>query len=138
MVLRDKVDDIDLSIRFKYGIHSIFLFVDSNSQFSDIASELLDIIQERFPDGLKTDREAPPTTVPDDSSRIEFATLKVPGDPTQGWNPLRAAADDKPLAKGLKDNQIVAFAFREDDDEDIGEEGFQVAFPTYEEEEMEE
>ncbi|ETS84518.1 hypothetical protein PFICI_02543 [Pestalotiopsis fici W106-1] len=138
MVRRDKVDDIDLSIRFKYGVHSIFLFVDSNSQFSDIASELLEIIKERFPDGLKADREAPPVAVPDDSSSIEFAVLTVPSDPSQGWTPLRAAPDDKPLAKGLKDNQIVAFAFRDEDAEDVDEEGFQVAFPTYEEEEMEE
>ncbi|KAI4595334.1 hypothetical protein KJ359_007008 [Pestalotiopsis sp. 9143b] len=137
-VQRDQVDDTDLSIRFKYGIHTIFLFVDPNSTFADVASELLQVTQERFPNGMNADKDTPPAAVPEDSSRVEFAVLAVPSDPSQGWTPLRAAADDKLLSKGLKDNQIVAFAFRDEDDEDIDEDAFQVAFPTYDEEEEEE
>lgn len=137
-VRREHVDDIDLSIRFKYGVHTIFLFVDANSKFSDVASELFDVLQERFPDGLKADKDSSETALPEDASRIEFATLAVPSDPSQGWNSLHAKPNDTPTAKGLKDNQIVAFAFRDNDVEEFGEVLFNVAFPTYDEEEMEE
>jgi hypothetical protein len=112
--------------------------VDANSTFSEIASELLDVLKERFPGGLKTDKDSQETALPGDASRIEFATLTVPTDPSQGWRPLNAKPDDKPLGKGLKDNQIVAFAFRDEAVEEFGEVVFEVAFPTYEDEEFEE
>lgn len=132
------MDDIDLSIRFKYGVHTIFLFVDSNSKFPDVASELLEVLQERFPDGLRADKDSPITALPDEATRIEFATLKVPSDPSEGWSPLHPKPNDTPLTKGLKDNQVVAFAFRDNNVEEFGEVVFDVAFPTYDEEEMDE
>ncbi|KAK9418877.1 hypothetical protein SUNI508_07649 [Seiridium unicorne] len=138
MVRREQIDDIDLSIRFKYGIHTVFLFVDATSKFSDIASELLDVLRERFPDGLQADRDTPNAEFPDEASRIEFATLEVANDPSQGWKSLRAKAQDTPMSKGLKDNQVVAFAFRDEAVEEFGEVVFNVAFPTYDEEDMEE
>ncbi|KAI1843577.1 hypothetical protein JX265_007361 [Neoarthrinium moseri] len=134
MVRRNEIDDIDLSIRFKFGVHTIFLFVDASSHFSDVSSELLEVLQERFPDGLKADKDSPPTALPDDSSQIEFAVLRSQTDPSLGWIPLHAKSDDTPVGKGLKDNQTVAFAFRDAADEDFGEVVFEVAFPTYEEE----
>lgn len=136
-VRREQIDDIDLSLRFKCGIHTIFLFVDANSTFSEISSELLDVLRERYPEGLKADSGSPNTALPEDASRIEFATLKVASDPSQGWSPLRAKPNDTPMAKSLKDNQIVAFAFRDEAVEEFGEVVFDVAFPTYEEEEEE-
>lgn len=130
---RDQVDDTDLSIRFKYGIYTIYLFVDRSSKFPDIAAELLEVLQERYPDGLKTERDSPEVTLPDDASRIEFAVPKVSADPSQGWRPLRAGEDDTPVSKNLRDNQMVAFAFRDEiTEEDVV---FEVAFPTYEDEE---
>ncbi|KAH6651666.1 hypothetical protein BKA67DRAFT_537526 [Truncatella angustata] len=135
MVRRDQVDDIDLSIRFKYGIHTIFLFVDANSTFSDISAELLDVLRERYPDGLKADKDSPETALPDDASRIEYATLEVAGDPSQGWKALDAKGNDTPMFKKIKDNQVVAFAFRDEAVEEFGEVVFDVAFPIYEEEE---
>ncbi|KAH8681827.1 hypothetical protein BX600DRAFT_505470 [Xylariales sp. PMI_506] len=133
------VSDIDLSIRFKYGIHSIFLFVSPTSTFSAISAELLDVLRDRYPDGLQPDKESPPIPLPDEASLIDFAVPKAPTDPTQGWKPLRAGPDDTAVAKGLKDNQIVAFAFRGEDVDALAEADFEVVFPTYdEEEEMEE
>jgi hypothetical protein len=131
----EMVGDIDLSLRFKYGIHTVFILVDPKKTFSAIANKLLEVLQERYPDGLKTERDSPETALPDDASRIEFAVLKVSADPSQGWRPLRADEDDTPVSKGLKDNQMVAFAFRDEDMTDFGEVVFEVAFPTYEDEE---
>ncbi|KAI0127111.1 hypothetical protein BJ170DRAFT_684679 [Xylariales sp. AK1849] len=128
------IGDIDLSIRFKYGVHTIFLFVDPNSTFADISSELLGILNDRYPEGLKSDRDSPDAALPEDASRIEFAALKSANDTSQGWRPLNTKPKDTAIAKALKDNQIVAFAFRDEAKEEFGEVVFEVAFPTYDEE----
>ncbi|CAJ2500757.1 Uu.00g036100.m01.CDS01 [Anthostomella pinea] len=136
MVQRDDIRDIDLSLRFKHGKHTVFLFVDPMQPFSNLQQELLDILKERYPDGLTTAVEPPKQTqVPDDPSRIIFATPKTPLDLSQGWKPLDVGEDDTPVSKGLKNGGIVAFAIRSeeaDEDEDVA---FEVEVPVYDEEE---
>ncbi|KAI0799185.1 hypothetical protein GGR55DRAFT_684255 [Xylaria sp. FL0064] len=133
-VQRNNVRDTDLSIRFKLGKNTIFLFVDSMTTLSQVQEELLDTLKERYPDGLKTSTKSSEKTIelPDDASQIKFAILKNKTDPTQGWKPLEFESDDHPVDKGFQDNMVVAFAIAADDADDVD---FEVEFPSYEEEE---
>ncbi|KAI0006603.1 hypothetical protein F4779DRAFT_620434 [Xylariaceae sp. FL0662B] len=131
-VRRDEISDVDLSIRFKHGSHTIFLFVDPSKPFSDVAEELLEVLAERYPDGLTT--SASPlnkSKLPEDAAQIEFAIPKMLADPSQGWKPLGVTEEDTPVSKGLKDNAVVAFAFRPEDADENDEIPFPVDFPSY-------
>ncbi|KAK8112298.1 uncharacterized protein PG998_008755 [Apiospora kogelbergensis] len=135
MVQRDNITDVDITIRFKHRTCTIFLFVDPMSTFADVSSELLEVLQERFPDGIASpvdDRAA--TALPEDASQIAYAVPRSAADPAQGWKPLKAGAADTPVAKGLKNGAMVAFAFPDED----GEVDFEVDFPTYDDDEVEE
>ncbi|KAI1334589.1 hypothetical protein F5Y15DRAFT_420676 [Xylariaceae sp. FL0016] len=130
------VQDIDLTIRFKNGTNTIFLFVDPNKPFSHIQNELLEVMKERFPKGLGPDQTA---DIPIDPSKIKFALPKSDTDPIE-WKPLDVGEDDTPVGKGLKDNMMIAFAIASDESEGVS---FEVIVPTYqdaypEEEEEEE
>ncbi|KAI5865767.1 hypothetical protein GGS23DRAFT_554085 [Durotheca rogersii] len=138
-VRRGEIRDIDLSIRFKYGVHTVFLFVDPTKPFGDAAGELLEILKLRYPAGLKASAEDPdPTPLPADALQIEFALPKVAADLSQGWAPLHVKEGDTPANKGLKDNSVIAFAFRPEDADEDYEPVFNVDFPTYEDEGLEE
>lgn len=128
--------DVDLSIRLKHGIHTIFLFVDPMQPFSALAQELLEILQERYPDGLTTSTAPRKVTeLPRDPRQIEFGVPKLVTDPSQGWKRLRGGAE-KPVDAGLKDGAMVAFAIRPGDKEEEvkqeeGDVAFEVEFPSY-------
>ncbi|TGJ84379.1 hypothetical protein E0Z10_g4423 [Xylaria hypoxylon] len=129
MVRGNNVRDIDLSIRFKHGNQTIFLFVDSMATFSQVQEELLGILKERYPDGITTSRtSSEKTNLPNDASQIKFAVLENNTDPAQGWKPLDFELDDHPIDQGFEDNMMVAFAFDTDDAH------FEVEFPSYDEE----
>lgn len=137
-VQRKDIRDIDLSLRFKHGTHTIFLFVDPQEPFATAGSELLEILQSRYPDGLTTSTSAgKQTPLPSDASRIEFALAKSAGDPSQGWKALglNGASSDLPVNKGIKDGMVLAFAIRPDDADEDEELDFEVEYPSYEEEE---
>ncbi|KAF2967971.1 hypothetical protein GQX73_g5618 [Xylaria multiplex] len=134
MVQGKNIRDIDLSIRFKHGNQTVLLFVDSMATFSQVQEELLDILKERYPDGITTSILAAKTNLPNDASQIKFAVLKDKTDPTQGWKPLKFEVDDHPVDKGFEDNMIVAFAMDTHDTDDVQ---FEVEFPSYDEEEQE-
>ncbi|KAI1361424.1 hypothetical protein F5Y08DRAFT_314755 [Xylaria arbuscula] len=129
MVQRDGVRDIDLSIRFKNGRNTILLFVDPMAKFIQVQEELLDVLKERYPDGLATSK------LPDEASQIKFAVLKNKTDPSQGWKALDVGPDDHPVDKGLQDNMVVAFAIAADEEDEVE---FEVEFPSYEEEGVDE
>ncbi|KAI1374236.1 hypothetical protein F4677DRAFT_426522 [Hypoxylon crocopeplum] len=134
MVQRSELKDIDLSIRLKHGIHTVFLFVDPIKTFGDIAEELLEILQERYPAGLTTSVATPDKTeLPNDHLQIEFAVPKAPADLSQGWTPLKLREHDTPASKGIKDNSILAFAFRPQDTDEDYEVQFEVDLPSFEE-----
>ncbi|KAK8065010.1 hypothetical protein PG997_011757 [Apiospora hydei] len=144
MVQRDNVTDVDITILFKHGACTVFLFVDPMSTFADVSSELLEVLQERYPEGIPiaprpaptsaddNDEEAkgPVTALPDDASQIAYALPKSASDPTQGWKPLKVGSSDTLVSKGVKNGAMVAFAFKDDD----GEVDFEVHFPTYDDE----
>ncbi|KAL6910101.1 hypothetical protein GGI43DRAFT_1177 [Trichoderma evansii] len=134
-------DDANLSVRFKYGIHTIFLFVDALAPFSSVTEELLAVLKERYPDGLIRSNSSPDERTPiPDTANITYGVLRVPTDPSRGWKVLKLGEDAfyTPTKCGLKDNSIVAFAFDSHDDEgDDGEEEetvFTVEWPQEDEE----
>ncbi|KAI1191486.1 hypothetical protein F5B17DRAFT_382078 [Nemania serpens] len=133
MVQRAEIREIDLSIRFKHGNQTVFMFIDPMAAFSHVQDELLDTLKERYPDGIPESVNPTTTTkLPDNASQIRFAVLKSKTDPTQGWKPLDLDLDDTPADKGFEDNMMVAFAFATDDaDDDVS---FEVMFPSYDEE----
>jgi hypothetical protein len=124
-------------VRFKHGIHTIYLFVDSLGPVSEVNKDLRELLQDRYPDGLKISLDSPDKTpIPSKDVAIAYAVLNVPNDPTRGWKRLNIADEKKTTASkaGLKDNGIVAFTFVEDEDD---EPVFLVDWPKEDEEMLE-
>jgi hypothetical protein len=127
-----EVDDTHISVRFKHGVHTIYLFVDTLSPVSEVTTELLKLLRERYPEGLTTALNPPKTTSVPESTDIAYAVLNVPTDPTRGWKRLKTGerGEFTPLKAGMKDNGIVAIAFVDSsDDEAI----FEVEWPREDE-----
>ncbi|KAI2469591.1 hypothetical protein F4781DRAFT_431296 [Annulohypoxylon bovei var. microspora] len=138
---QDEINDLDLSIRFKYGVHTIFLFVQPMKSFTDIAEELLEVLADRYPDGLTTfspEKGKTNLELPDEPRRIEFALPKVPTDLSQGWNALDSAKRETMVDAGIENNTVVAFTFRPSDADPEYEPEFQVDFPELEDDPIEE
>ncbi|KAI5459100.1 hypothetical protein BGZ63DRAFT_271050 [Mariannaea sp. PMI_226] len=114
-----EIDDSQISVRFKHGIHTIYLFIDALAPFSEVSTELVQILKERYPQGLTTAIAPPVTTpVPDESdARLTYGVLKVPNDPSRGWKKLKVQDGDTPTKLGIKNNSLIAFMFLEDDEE---------------------
>jgi hypothetical protein len=128
-------DESFISVRFKFGIHTIYVFVDPIGPVSDVDKELLSLLRERYPAGLTRSLDDPKTTpIPaaSDSPKLAYGVLKIPNDPTRGWTQLKINDRDQNAGKcGLKHNGIVAFAFQSED-EDNAE--FEVEWPRDDEE----
>lgn len=122
-------------MRFKHGIHTIYLFVDALAPFSAVTTELLELLRERYPAGLTTS-VAPPrqTPIPADA-RLAYAVPSIPADPSKGWKRLKVGEDEEhtPTKCGLKSNSVVAFSVISDDDGD-DEVLFEVEWPREDEE----
>ncbi|KAK4233764.1 hypothetical protein C8A03DRAFT_38503 [Achaetomium macrosporum] len=134
---RNTVDDPEISIRLKYGIHTIFLFAMVDWTFSRLTTELLSILRDRYPDGLTASIDDPEkTSLPasDDDIRVAYALPKNANDLSQGWKSIRAKLSDTLGKKGLTDTCSVAFALLDPsaDEDDVK---FQVELPTLEDEE---
>lgn len=121
-----------MSIRFKYGIHTIFIFVDPTKPFSSIAEELLGILKERYPAGLSATLEGREMTeLPNDASQIKFAVPKDPRDLSQDWKALDIGEQDTPADKNIKNNDVVAFAFAPQDADESYQPNFEVYQPPF-------
>lgn len=119
-------------MRFKHGIHTIYLFVDALASFSNLEAELTEILQERYPDGLTTTIEPPSTTSVVQGSKLIYGVLNNPNDPSRGWKKLNVGGGEStPTKLGLKNNSLVAFAVVDDADDDVE---FQVEWPREDEE----
>ncbi|KAI1259195.1 hypothetical protein F5Y18DRAFT_410659 [Xylariaceae sp. FL1019] len=137
MVHRDEILDVDISLRFKHGIQTIFMFVDAMKPFTEVQEELLEVLKERFPRGIiSTSLPKRTTELPSHASQIKFATPKSALDPKQGWKPLQFDEEDTPASKNLKDNAILAFAITAEGDDDAEPE-WEVEFPGYGDDEEE-
>jgi hypothetical protein len=113
-VFREQVADTDIRLRFKYGKHTIFLFVDPLAPFSDITTELLQILRERYPDGLYATRDSPVAIpVPEESAdtQVSYAAPKAASDPSMGWRKLDITGTEKPIDLRILNDATFAFAF---------------------------
>jgi hypothetical protein len=130
------VDDTQISVRFKHGIHTIYLFVDALAPFADVTKELLELLRDRYPAGLTTSTSPPlETKIPAGDAKIIYGVLKSPRDPLRGWKTLEIGDGSTytPSKCGLENNSIVAFAFPDHE----GEAEFEVEWPREWEEEEE-
>ncbi|EFX01065.1 hypothetical protein CMQ_6007 [Grosmannia clavigera kw1407] len=131
-----KITDDTLALRFKYGIHTVFLSVDPLTPFSTISEDLLDVLRECYPDGLTvsvlaSDRTQVP--VKGEEYRVFYALPKNPKDLSYGWKPLNINGSQTPASLKLKDNAALAFQIQTS--EMMEEEPFfEVAIPTQDEE----
>ncbi|KAF4467688.1 hypothetical protein FALBO_5423 [Fusarium albosuccineum] len=126
------VDDAHISVRFKHGIHTIYLFVDALAPFSNVTAELIELLTERYPRGLTTSIAPPKTTVISSDSQLAFGALNAPNDPSAGWKKLKVGnGESTPTKLGLKNNSLIAFTVVDDEDD---EPEFEVEWPKEDEE----
>ena len=123
-------------MRFKHGIHTIYLFIDALAPMSETTSELLKLLRERYPDGLTASIDPPKTTVISAGADLAYGLLNVHNDPTKGWKRIKIGerSEFTPTKAGLKDNSIVAIAFLDAAKEGEEEVVFEVEWPREDEE----
>ncbi|KAM0350422.1 hypothetical protein ACHAP4_009989 [Fusarium culmorum] len=130
------VDDAHISVRFKHGIHTIYLFIDALAPFSNVTGELISVITDRYPQGLTTSISPPKNTSVDEDSTIVYGALKIPNDPSSGWVKLKTGnGESTPTKLGLKNNSLVVFAVAKYEGDDPE---FEVEWPQEDEEIYEE
>jgi hypothetical protein len=122
-------------VRFKHGIHTIYLFVDSLGTMSSVTDELLSLLKDRYPNGLTTSTAPPKTTAVPANTRIAYGALSMPNDPSKGWKGLKIGEKGifTPIKAGLKNNGIIAFAFADEEAAEDGDADFEVEWPREEE-----
>ncbi|KAK3693285.1 hypothetical protein B0T22DRAFT_37302 [Podospora appendiculata] len=130
------VDGDQVTLRLKYGIHTVSLFVDPDWTFSHVTKELLAILRERYPGGLTPSLDEPQArAVPDSDAEVSivYGVFKNVNDPSQGWKKLNAKDKDTVAGKKLTDQSVVAFALL-DSDADEEDVQFDVVLPTLDDE----
>ncbi|CEI68208.1 hypothetical protein FVEN_g11838 [Fusarium venenatum] len=130
------LDDAHISVRFKHGIHTIYLFIDALAPFSNVTAELTSVISERYPQGLTTSISPPKNTHVDENSIIVYGALKIPNDLSSGWVKLKTGdGESTPTKLGLKNNSLLVFAVAKHEKDDPE---FEVEWPQEDEEIYEE
>jgi len=107
--------------------------------FARLSTELLEILRERYPDGLTTSPTTGKiTTIPDDDSEIKvmYGLPRNVEDLTLGWKELKTKERDTLGSKGLKDLAAVAFALVDADEIDGARVEFEVELPIIYEDEL--
>lgn len=137
------------TFRLKYHKSTTILHIDPLQSLTSIKTELLSALNQTHPDGRLHGAKIP--SVADD---IILGRSNDPYDPSSGWTRIEeedptAETDDglalkkrknttrdalSPKTLGLKDNAVLAFKFRADDDEGLGleEEKWDVVIASYE------
>lgn len=118
-----------ISVRFRHGIHTIYLFIDPTEPFSSVSTELVSLLKERYPNGLTSTLDPEKVTPVGEAAQLVYAVLAVPNDPSRGWKKLSIGDDQEktPSKAGLKDNSVVAFTFAADGQADDAD--FDVEWP---------
>ncbi|KAK4220355.1 hypothetical protein QBC37DRAFT_367362 [Rhypophila decipiens] len=131
-----------ISLRLKHGIHTIFLFVKNDTTFGQISSDLLEILQDRYPKGL-TSSIVPPKTTPvpaagtseAENIKIAYGIARDPTDLSRGWKSLNVDDSDTVADKELVDLSAVAFSLvSEAEDVDMDDVAFDVELMTLDDE----
>ncbi|KAK3328744.1 hypothetical protein B0H66DRAFT_820 [Apodospora peruviana] len=135
---QNPVDDPQITLRLKHGIHTIFLFVMLDWTFRQVSAELLAILHERYPDGLTTCvLPSKITPVPKDGDvKIVYGVPRNANDLSKGWKVLQKQDNEDTVFEArLRDLAPVAFTLVSGD---VLEENvvFDVDTPTIEEEEL--
>ena len=131
------VDDPEITLRLKYGIHTIFVLAATDWPFSRLTTELLSILRDRYPTGLTASTGRPdltPVPAGDSDVKVAYALPKNASDLSQGWKLIKAQESDALGKKGLGDMCSVAFAVL-GSDADEGDAEFVVEVPTLPEDE---
>ncbi|CAK7201767.1 hypothetical protein SEUCBS139899_004481 [Sporothrix eucalyptigena] len=120
---------------FKYGLHSLFLFVDRLASFDSISTQLLDGLHERYPRGLLQADPSLSDTTPVPAAgkpcHVVFGMPRNPRDLAAGWRAVQTN-DETPTTLKLKQNAVLVFALETDSDPSPE---FHVEIPSFEEEE---
>lgn len=128
-----QMDGTQLSLRFKHGLHTVFLFIDPLQPVSAVTAQLLDALRERYPEGeLRSSQGPTPIPGPDAETTVVYGKLKNPGDAAEGWQRLELKDGDTLSRKGVTDGSVLAFAFA-DDDEGAEDVEFAVDWPSVDE-----
>lgn len=127
-----------ISLRLKYGVHTIFLLADPLAPFYEITTELFSILRDRHADGLRASQDEPPQPIPQNGAdaHVSYGVLKDPHDESKGWKDLKIEGSENPASVGLKNNTMVAFIVRDADEADEAPR-FVVQWPKLEEDEDE-
>lgn len=123
------MDGTHLSLRFKHGLHTIFLFVDPLQPVSAMTAQLLDVLRERYPGGELESTQGP-TRLPgpdDEETKLVYGKLKNPGDPAEGWQRLELKGTDTPSRKGITDGMVLGFAIVGEGEDEVE---FNVDWPS--------
>jgi hypothetical protein len=125
------MDGTHLSLRFKHGLHTIFLFVDPLQPISKMSTLLLDTLRERYPEGeLSTSQGPTHIPAPDaPDTKLVYASLNNPLDPSDGWERLELSDEDTPSSGGITDGSVLAFSIVTGEAGDVD---FVVDWPTLE------
>lgn len=105
-----------ISLRMKYGSHTLFLLINPLATFSDLTTELLFALRDSNAQGLRANADDPePTPLPpsDEGIHVSYGVLRDPHDETKGWKELKAQNDQTLVSKGLKNNAMVAFVIHD-------------------------
>lgn len=132
------MEEQHVSVRLKYGIHTIYMFVDLTEPMSKVKTELLELLRERYSAGLTTRHDdADRYQIPeeDNDTYLALGTLAVHNNPYAGWKKLKFEEGDNAGKIGLKKNSILAFTFVDEPDQ---EPLFLVEWPKEEPEDEEE
>ncbi|KAL1901085.1 hypothetical protein Sste5346_002152 [Sporothrix stenoceras] len=128
-----------ISLRFKSGPVTTFLFVDRSATFTSIGNRLLDALRERYPHGLPETAMLPDTTplpaAGEGDARVVFGVPRNPRDLSVGWKPLNTDNGETPTSLRLRENSVLAFTIQSGDSIG-GTPSFHVEIPTFEEEQL--
>lgn len=128
----DDVKSTAWTLRFKHGKHTVVLMAEPLTAFSTLKAKLLEILEERYPDGLPSSTSPAPLSIPTSVNEILLGVPIDTYEPSKGWVEITTdgGVKDTPKSLGLKDNCMIAFAFIEGDQ---GEEPveFHVEFSSY-------
>jgi hypothetical protein len=152
---KDDFAPTDWTLRFKHGKHTILLLLPPLKPWTAIKGDLLDTLRERYPKGLSSPSVAPtplaqsqiPKTlspnpisqgngmvkIPDNINEVALGVLVDPNETSKGWTEIDTVGGglkECPKSSGLKDGAAVAFAFLEQEGDEVA---FEVLWSSYEE-----
>ena len=126
----NEVNSTSWTLLFRHSKHIILIYAEPTTPLSKIKTELLTVLQERYPSGLSSSSSGSYIAIPGSTDEIALGTLSDEYDKSKGWTEMDTSDGDtkeSPQSLGLKDKHHIAFAFVKDGDEPE----FEVDWPNY-------